>query len=1619
MSEVTTPAMSDSAAVGGADADLVGDPLVAIQEAVRARLSGAEADLAAEFARQFYDFVAPENLAERAVEDLTSAVLSQLEFAHGFTGDAPRLRVYTPRADQHGWHLPRTVIEIVNDDMPFLVNSVVMEINRQGLMVDWLIHPVMKLRRAADRRIVAVLGRDDGDDGRFESLIRIELDRLATAEQCQALHDGIVAVLADVRAAVEDWGAMKQRVADMLAEARQLSSLQIADHEEGCAFLSWVADDNFTLLGCRDYDLVTDPEQGDQLCAVPGSGLGVLRERGEAAPSVSFAQMPQEIRTYARKANLLTLTKANSRATVHRPEYLDYIGVKRFDANGEVVGERRLIGLYSSAAYAAHPDQIPMLRTKVAAVCRRAGFLPGSHMARHLLHVLERYPRDELIQAQTDELYRAALAIVRLSERQRTRLLMRRDVFGRYYSCLLFVPREVYTTALGERIRAMLTAALGGASSEYSAQFSNAPLAQILVVVRQPDKSTPAPTETELEQRLLRLIRSWSDDLRGELIAASGEERGLELYQRYEAGLDAGYREDRTPQQARQDIELLDGIVADDGIAMNLYVPADARPDALRFSLYLQGHSAPLTRTLPMLEHMGVRVLEELPFELQRSDGRRFWISDFDMSAALPEGFDVAEVRERFHETFRRTWEGDNDDDAFNRLVLLAGLDWRAVLMLRAYARYMKQAAYPFSQAYIEDALAANPGIAAALAKLFAARFDPAQSGRAAAQEAVVAEIETALEKVANLDEDRILRHYLALIQATLRTNFYQRGTDGEVRPVLALKFDPSRVPLLPQPRPMFEIFVHSPRVEGVHLRGGKVARGGLRWSDRLEDFRTEVLGLVKAQQIKNVVIVPVGSKGGFIVRQPPAGEREALLKEGVACYQNYLRGMLDITDNLVDGKVVPPPAVVRHDEDDPYLVVAADKGTASFSDIANRTAAEYGFWLGDAFASGGSVGYDHKGMAITARGAWESAKHHFRGFGHDIQSRDFTVAGIGDMSGDVFGNGMLRSRHIRLVAAFDHRHVFIDPNPDAASSYAERERLFRLPRSSWADYDVALISPGGGVFPRSAKSVALSPQARVALGIEAEHLTPNELVQAVLAAPVDMLYNGGIGTYVKAAGESHIEVGDRANDASRIDASALRCKVAVEGGNLGLTQRARIEFALAGGIINTDAIDNSGGVDCSDHEVNIKILLNDALARGKLAAAQRDALLAQMTDEVAELVLRDNRAQNRALGHERAHGLAKLDVQMRYIGHLVAAGRLDRALEHLPSDAAIVERRAAQLGLMTPELAVLLAYNKMSVYDELLASDVPDDPLVAGLLHEYFPQPLREQYADSIADHPLRREIITTRIANEMVNRVGPSFSHRVQEESGAALADIVRAYLVARDIFGLSALWAANDALDGEVGVDVQHVVQAASEKLLARSSLWLLQRPERLRTMAETIAAFVPGVAAVGAGLESWLSAEEAAAVADVASGLRAQGLPEAMARQVASMAPLASALDIVDLATGDERSVDCVASVYFGVGGRLDFGWLLQQIDALPADGQWAGLARIALREELTSLARDLAASVLAFTPDSCDPAALIAGWEERRAFQLGRCRQLVGELRGAAAPDLAMLSVTLRALRALV
>ncbi|MGH2824274.1 MAG: NAD-glutamate dehydrogenase, partial [Thermoleophilaceae bacterium] len=1164
-----------------------------------------------------------------------------------------------------------------------------------------------------------------------------------------------------------------------------------------------------------------------RLASAPDSGIGVLRQPGGEASARGFEKLPPAVRARALEPYLLNLTKANSRATVHRPAYLDYVGVKQFDDEGRVVGERRFLGLYTHTAYHASPRAIPILRRKVEAVLGRAAFPLDSHNEKALLEILESYPRDELFQISTDDLFRIAMGILHLGERQRLRLFARRDTFDRFLSCLVFVPRDRFNTENRRRIEGILRRATGATSIDYTTRVSESVLVRLHYLVYAEPGKLPRLDEREIETLLVAATRSWADDLEEALLEEHGEELGGKLFRRYREAFPPAYRADWVPRSALADIGQIEALRQPDDLALRLYRPLEAPLGALRAKVFRVGAPLALSAMLPLFEDMGVEVADERPYEITPSERESVWIYDFGLTYRGEEDLQTDLVREAFQESFIRVWSGDAESDGYNRLVLRAGLTWHETTVLRAIGRYLRQAGTTFSDRYVEQALGTNARVARLIMDLFRARFDPDQTDAGTAKRLVEA-IEEAIDAVESLDQDRILRNFLDVVQAMLRTNFFQPAGAGGRKPCLSFKLDPSRLPWLPPPRPRFEIFVYSPRTEGVHLRGGGVARGGLRWSDRREDFRTEVLGLMKAQMVKNAVIVPVGAKGGFVVKRPPpaTGDREELLAEVEACYRTFIGGMLDLTDNIVDGRVAPPPHVVRYDEDDPYLVVAADKGTAALSDVANDVAAEYGFWLGDAFASGGSAGYDHKKMGITARGAWESVKRHFRELGHDVQSEDFTVAGVGDMSGDVFGNGMLLSRHIRLVAAFDHRHVFVDPDPDAARSWEERRRLFELPRSSWDDYDRALISAGGGVWPRTAKSVPLSKQARAALGVDDEALTPNELIRAILRAPVDLLWNGGIGTYVKSGAETHADAGDKASDAVRVDAGELRCRAIGEGGNLGLTQRARIEYAAAGGKINNDAIDNSAGVDCSDHEVNIKVLLDAAVADGDLTGKQRNELLAGMTDSVAELVLKNNYEQSETLSLAEAQAAAMVDVHSRFLERLEASRKLDRELEALPGGEELAERKREHQGLTRPELAVALAYSKIDLYAELLDSDVPEDPHLSAELDRYFPDPLPERFGELMRSHRLRREIIATQVVNNMLHGGGTTFTFRLHEESGAPASEIARAYAAARDIFEMRPQWGEIEALDNQVEASVQIEMLLAGRRLIERCSRWLLR-------------------------------------------------------------------------------------------------------------------------------------------------------------------------------------------------
>lgn len=1594
------------------------------------------------YLQRYYLHTAPEDLADRDPVDIFGAALSHYRLAENRPQGTANVRVHTPTVEENGWTCSHSVVEVVTDDMPFLVDSVTNELSRQGRGIHVVIHPQITVRRDVTGKLIEVLPSETGakalpHDAFVESWIHVEVDRETDRADLKQITADLLRVLSDVRETVEDWEKMRDaalRIAEELPSEPTADDLRDQEVEEARELLRWLAADHFTFLGYREYELT----ENDALAAVPGTGLGILRSdpqhsTDEAHPvSPSFSRLPADARAKAREHKLLVLTKANSRATVHRPSYLDYVGVKKFDAEGNVIGERRFLGLFSSAAYTESVRRVPVIRRKVAEVLEGAGFSPNSHDGRDLLQILETYPRDELFQTPVDQLRSIVTSVLYLQERRRLRLYLRQDEYGRYYSALIYLPRDRYTTGVRLRLIDILKEELGGSSVDFTAWNTESILSRLHFVVRVPSGTElPHLTDADVERieaRLVEAARSWADGFAEALNAECGEERAAELLRRYGSAFPEGYKADHSPRAAVADLVHLERLTEGSrGFALSLYEPVGAGPGERRFKIYRTGEQVSLSAVLPALNRLGVEVVDERPYELRCSDRTTAWIYDFGLRMPQANGngdYLADDARERFQDAFAAVWTGKAENDGFNALVLGAGLNWRQAMVLRAYAKYLRQAGSTFSQEYMEETLRTNVHTTRLLISLFEARMSPERQ-RAGTEliDGLLEELEGALDQVASLDEDRILRSFLTVIKATLRTNFFQEAGGGTHHSYVSMKFDPQAIPDLPAPRPAYEIWVHSPRVEGVHLRFGKVARGGLRWSDRREDFRTEILGLVKAQMVKNTVIVPVGAKGGFVAKQlpDPSVDRDAWLTEGIACYKIFISALLDITDNLVAGEVVPPADVVRHDGDDTYLVVAADKGTATFSDIANEVAESYNFWLGDAFASGGSAGYDHKAMGITARGAWESVERHFRELGHDTQTQDFTVVGVGDMSGDVFGNGMLLSEHIRLVAAFDHRHIVIDPTPDAATSYAERRRLFELPRSSWADYNKELLSAGGGIHPRTAKSIPVNAHMREALGIEPgiSKMTPAELMKTILKAPVDLLWNGGIGTYVKASTESNADVGDKANDAIRVNGEDLRVKVVGEGGNLGLTQLGRIEFDRSGGKINTDAIDNSAGVDTSDHEVNIKILLNGLVSDGDMTVKQRNKLLAEMTDEVGALVLRNNYAQNVALSNAVAQSPSLLHAHQRFMRRLGRDGHLDRALEFLPNDRQIRELLNAGRGLSQPELAVLLAYTKITVADELIGTSLPDDAYLRRLLHAYFPQALREKFPEAIDGHALRREIVTTVLVNDTVNTGGSTFLHRLREETGASTEEVVRAQTAAREIFGLGAVWDAVEALDNKVAADVQTRIRLHSRRLVERGTRWLLgNRPQPLE-LAETIGFFAERVEQVWAELPKMLRGADLEWYQGILDELTEAGVPEELALRVAGFSSAFPTLDIVAIGDRTQKDPMAVAEVYYDLADRLQITQLMDRIIELPRADRWQSMARASIREDLYAAHAMLTADVLSVGNGTSTPEERFKAWEEKNAAILGRARSTLEEIQTSDTFDLANLSVAMRTMRQLL
>ncbi|RON66187.1 NAD-glutamate dehydrogenase [Pseudomonas fluorescens] len=1593
-----------------------------LQAALAQHISEQALPQVALFAEQFFGIISLDELTQRRLSDLAGCTLSAWRLLERFDHAQPQVRVYNPDYERHGWQSTHTAVEVLHHDLPFLVDSVRTELNRRGYSIHTLQTTVLSVRRGSKGELLEILPKGSTGEGVLhESLMYLEIDRCANAAELNVLSKELEQVLGEVRVAVADFEPMKAKVQELLAKLDNSAfAVDTDEKNEIKSFLEWLVGNHFTFLGYEEF-VVTDQADGGHIEYDQNSFLG-LTKLLRTGLTYDDLRIEDYAVSYLREPTLLSFAKAAHPSRVHRPAYPDYVSIREIDADGKVIKEHRFMGLYTSSVYGESVRVIPFIRRKVEEIEHRSGFQSKAHLGKELAQVLEVLPRDDLFQTPVDELFTTVMSIVQIQERNKIRVFLRKDPYGRFCYCLAYVPRDIYSTEVRQKIQQVLMERLKASDCEFWTFFSESVLARVQLILRVDPKNRLDIDTVLLEKEVVQACRSWQDDYAALTVESFGEAHGTNVLADFPKGFPAGYRERFAAHSAVVDMQHLLSLNEKNPLVMSFYQPLGqvSGQRELHCKLYHADTPLALSDVLPILENLGLRVLGEFPYRLRHTNGREFWIHDFAFTAAEGLDLDIQQLNDTLQDAFVHIVRGDAENDAFNRLVLTAGLPWRDVALLRAYARYLKQIRLGFDLGYIASTLNNHTDIARELTRLFKTRFYLARKLGSEdledKQQRLEQAILTALDDVQVLNEDRILRRYLDLIKATLRTNFYQTDANGQNKSYFSFKFNPHAIPELPKPVPKFEIFVYSPRVEGVHLRFGNVARGGLRWSDREEDFRTEVLGLVKAQQVKNSVIVPVGAKGGFLPRRLPlGGSRDEIAAEGIACYRIFISGLLDITDNLKDGALVPPANVVRHDDDDPYLVVAADKGTATFSDIANGIAIDYGFWLGDAFASGGSAGYDHKKMGITAKGAWVGVQRHFRERGINVQEDSITVVGVGDMAGDVFGNGLLMSDKLQLVAAFNHLHIFIDPNPNPATSFVERQRMFDLPRSAWTDYDTSIMSEGGGIFSRSAKSIAISPQMKERFDIKADKLTPTELLNALLKAPVDLLWNGGIGTYVKASTESHADVGDKANDALRVNGNELRCKVVGEGGNLGMTQLGRVEFGLNGGGSNTDFIDNAGGVDCSDHEVNIKILLNEVVQAGDMTDKQRNQLLASMTDEVGNLVLGNNYKQTQALSLAARRAYERIAEYKRLMGDLEGRGKLDRAIEFLPTEEQINERVAAGHGLTRPELSVLISYSKIDLKEQLLGSLVPDDDYLTRDMETAFPPTLVSKFSEAMRRHRLKREIVSTQIANDLVNHMGITFVQRLKESTGMSPANVAGAYVIVRDIFHLPHWFRQIEALDYQVSADVQLELMDELMRLGRRATRWFLRARRNEQNAARDTAHFGPHLKELGLKLDELLSGEIRENWQARYQAYVEAGVPELLARMVAGTSHLYTLLPIIEASDVTGQNPAEVAKAYFAVGSALDVTWYLQQISALPVENNWQALAREAFRDDVDWQQRAITISVLQQGDGTQDVEARLALWMEQHEGMISRWRAMLVEIRAASGTDYAMYAVANREL----
>ena len=1595
-----------------------------VQYLVNQRLQGQVPQTFSRFVELFFHQYPINELEGRDWQDVFGCVYGFWQFLQQHNNRAPKIKVFNPNLEEDAWLTSHTVVVVLQRDMPFLVDSIRMEFNRRNIAVHTVKSTIVNCLRDDQHQLQNLEDDSVNNEGyQKEALLFFEIDLRTAEKELTDIRTSLQGIIRQVEQVVTAYPELSEQVKHTL-DNLSLANKTVAEDELPATreFLQWLLNGHFTFLGYCEYQL-QQRDGRDVLFEDLGQRKGVIALSDAPARCVEVDDRYPGLADFHNAKRILVFAKSSQRSQVHRAAYPDYVVVKRFDKQGNVCGESRFLGLYTSSVYSESPMSIPIIRDKVQYVIEKSELDVSSHDGKLLRLILDTFPRDELFQNSAEQLYELALKITQINERHRVRVFMRRGPYGKFVNCIVYVPRDLFNTEIRLKIQQIIGEAVGAKEQQFTTYFSESILARVHLVFQVDPNYSIEWDERQLEQKVINVVRSWEDHLRVALIESVGEELGVRYLHQFKQAFPTSYREQFDVRAAIHDIQSILTLSGERDIAMSFYQPVGQDEHIVRFKVFRRDKALELSDVIPVLENLGLRVIGEQPYVIRQNvDGaiEKIWMHDFELFYNLPVIIDVHAARNYFQEAFAAVWHGQADNDEFNRLVLGARLNWREVVLLRAFSAYMKQTLFNFSQSSIAQALVNHLDITRNLIALFKGNFDPRVNQNTeqdrARIERLVKKIETGLESVDNLNEDRILRRYLELMSATVRTNFFQSDSRGNPKPYISVKFLPRQLEGIPEPRPQFEIFVYSPRVEGVHLRGGPVARGGLRWSDRLEDYRTEILGLVKAQQVKNSVIVPDGAKGGFIAKKLLSSfTREEFMQEGIEAYKLFISGLLDLTDNLVDNNVQPPPQVLRRDGDDPYLVVAADKGTATFSDIANGISLQYKHWLGDAFASGGSQGYDHKKMGITARGAWVSVQRHFREMGIDIQREDFTVIGVGDMAGDVFGNGMLLSEHIQLVAAFNHQHIFIDPSPNAASSFTERKRLFGLPKSSWMDYDKKLISKGGGIFSRDAKSIAVTPEMTERFDLQERHYTPTALINAILKAPVDLLWNGGIGTYVKSSSESHAQVGDKANDALRVDGKELRCRVVGEGGNLGMTQLGRVEYALQGGACNTDFIDNAAGVDCSDHEVNIKILLNDLLANGDLTEKQRNNQLAEMTDAVARLVLLNNYQQTQAISVAQYQVFKRMGEYRRLISALESEGRLKRHIEFIPTDEELSERSSSGQALTRPELSTLMAYTKVKLKQAYANSDLAVDEYIAQVLEEPFPESLVKHYRAPLLQHRLRKEIIATQIANDIVNSMGITFVHRLAESTGSSPVSVAKAYIAARDIYQFRDFRSKVEALDGVISAELQLALLSSMMRRVRRATRWFLRNRRSNLSVQQEIEQFRPLIEQISAALPDVLRGEAQVEWEQEYQRLLALNIPEDVAKTVAMPSNLYSGLGMVAAAMESGTDAVSTAEVFYILSDKIQLHWFANQISEVSVGSFWQAMARESFMDDLESQIRTLAVAIIRLAGKNMEYDVAVDKWLQRYPELVNRWRSMINELQGTAGTDFAMFSVALREL----